>query len=263
MINIRLFALAAVALLLGCGSTFATVAEETIENTYSVPAKARITVKNADGRIQVYGWEENEMKVVAYKRAFTKERLDAIEINVEVTAETVLVDTVYPPAPQGSITADRSGTVDYILLVPQYAALEKLDLANGEMLVEGMRGATINAQVGNGKLLLRNSFSPTQISLTKGIMEIFFSWWEDYGLPIRAEVVDGDLRVALPSASGVTVDATTATGRITNAFAPPREEGEEESAGDERSLSTVIGYESGTVLELRSTSANIRLGKSY
>jgi hypothetical protein len=76
------------------------VAEETVENTYSVAEKANITVRNADGRIQVYGWEENEIKITAFKRAFTKERLDAIEINVEIADDSALIDTIYPAVPE-------------------------------------------------------------------------------------------------------------------------------------------------------------------
>src|SRR6187455_2271641 len=117
---------------LGCAIVFAVqlataaVVEETIENSYSIPEKPNITVRNADGRIQVYGWEENEIRLTAFKRAFTKERLDAIEINVEIGDDSVLIDTIYPPPPQGSITADRSGTVEYVILVPQYATITKL-----------------------------------------------------------------------------------------------------------------------------------------
>jgi DUF4097 and DUF4098 domain-containing protein YvlB len=248
------------AILFVCGSALAAVAEETVENTYSVPEKASITVKNADGRIQVYGWEENEIKVTAFKRAFTKERLDAIEINVEIADDSALIDTIYPPALEGSIIADRSGTVEYLILVPQYATITKLELANGEMLVEGMRGASIHAQVGNGKLLMRNCFAPTHVSLTKGIMDIFFGWWEDTGSPFRAELADGNMRVGLPGTAAVLIDAASTTGRVTNDFA--KHDGE--SGGEDGPTSTVqVGYDSGSTLELRTNSGNIRIEKIY
>ena len=248
------------AILFACGSAGAAVAEETIENTYSVAEKANITVKNADGRIQVYGWEENEIKVTAFKRAFTKERLDAIEIKVDIADDSAVIDTIYPPAPEGSITADRSGTVEYLILVPQYATITKLELANGEMLVEGMRGASINAQVGNGKLLVRNCFAPTQVSLNKGIMDIFFGWWEDTGSTFRAELTDGNMRVGLPGTAAVLIDAVSATGRVTNDFA--KKEGE--SGGEDGPTSNVqVGYDSGSVLELRTNSGNIKIDKIY
>ena len=239
-------------------SGVAAVAEETVENTYAVAEKAIITVKNADGRIQVYGWEENEIKLTAFKRAFTKERLDAIEINVEIADDSVLIDTIYPPAPQGSLTADRSGTVEYLLLVPQYATIAKLNLANGEMLIEGMRGASINAQVGNGKLLVRNCFSPTHVSLTKGIMHLFFGWWEESGSSVRAELGDGNMRVGLPGTAALRIDAASVTGRVDNRFSEERDRSENGST-----LNMLIGYESGSILELRTTSGNIRIEKIY
>jgi hypothetical protein len=248
------------AIVLASPAALAAVAEETVENTYSVAEKANITVRNADGRIQVYGWEENEIKITAFKRAFTKERLDAIEINVEIADDSALIDTIYPAVPEGSITADRSGTVEYILLVPQYATLAKLELTNGEMVVEGMRGASINAQVGNGKLIVRNSFAPTQVSLTKGIMNIFFGWWEDTGSPFRADLADGNMQVGLPGTAAVLIDAASQTGRVTNEFA--KQEGE--SGGEDGPTSNVqVGYDSGSVLELRTNSGNIKIDKIY
>jgi DUF4097 and DUF4098 domain-containing protein YvlB len=258
--NTKRFLLIAVSFtcVLACGSTLASVAEETVENTYSVAEKANITVKNADGRIQVYGWEENEVKVTAYKRAFTKERLDAIEINVQIEADSVLIDTIYPPAAEGSITADRSGTVDYIILVPQYATLTRLELANGELLVEGMRGASISAHVGNGKLLLRNSFSPTEVTLTKGIMDLFFNWWEDTGCSLTATLADGNMILGLPGTAALRLDAESATGRIEDRFQAEADRGE-----DERALNLLIGYESGSTLKLRTNSGNIRINKLY
>ena len=248
------------AILLARGNAVAAVAEETVENTYSVPEKANITVKNADGRIQVYGWEENEIKVTAFKRAFTKERLDAIEINVEIAGDSVSIDTIYPPAPEGSITADRSGTVEYVILVPQYATISELELTNGEMVIEGMRGASINAQVGNGKLIVRNCFSPTQVSLAKGIMVVHFGWWEDTGSPFRAELADGNMLVGLPGTAAVLIDAASATGRVTNDFA----KAEGESGGEDGPTSNVqVGYDSGSTLELRTSSGNIKIDKIY
>ena len=248
------------AILFACRSAIGEVAEETVENTYPVPEKANITVRNADGRIFVYGWEENEIKVTAYKRAFTKERRDAIEINVEIAEDSALIDTIYPPAPEGSITADRSGTVEYILLVPQYATLTKVELTNGEMVLEGMRGASINAQVGNGKLIVRNCFAPTTVSLAKGIMDIHFGWWEDTGSSFRAELTDGNMRVGLPGTAAVLIDAVSATGRVTNDFA--KEEGE--SGGEDGPTSNIqVGYDSGSVLELRTNSGNIKIDKIY
>ena len=115
--------------------------------------------------------------------------------------------------------------------MPQYATLTKLDLTNGELLVEGMRGGSINAHVGNGKLHVRNCFAPTQVSLKKGIMDLFFSWWEDTGSSLRAELGDGNLRAALPGTAAVRIDAVSETGRVTNDFAKKKRERDRRKTG--------------------------------
>jgi hypothetical protein len=121
-----------------------------------------------------------------------------------------------------------------------------------------MRGASINAQVGNGKLLLRNSFSPTEVSLTKGIMDLFFGWWEDTGCSLRAELADGNMQLALPGTAALRVDAESATGRVEDRF-----QAEEDRGEDERTLDLLIGYESGSHFRLRTNSGNIRVTKIY
>src|SRR5215210_1629115 len=122
------------------------LAEETTEDTYSVGANPTLTVRNTDGRVFIYGSEDGEIMVKAYKRAFTKERLEKIKVAVSVVDNAVAIDTIYPPPPEG-LLADRSGTVEYTILVPQSCTVAKVELAQGEIQLQGLRGAGIDAQL--------------------------------------------------------------------------------------------------------------------
>src|SRR4051812_33052746 len=96
--------------LVGCGCVYASgVADDSSEETFAVGANPSVTVRNTDGRIYVYGSEDNEIKVKAYKRAFTKERLDKIAVHVVQNGDDISVDATYPPPPKG-LFEDRSGT---------------------------------------------------------------------------------------------------------------------------------------------------------
>jgi hypothetical protein len=91
-------------------------------------------------------------------------------------------------------------------------------------------------------------------------MDIHFGWWEDTGSSFRAELADGNMRVGLPGTAAVLIDAVTATGRVTNEFA--KKEGE--SGGEDGPASNLqVGYDSGSVLELRTNSGNIKIDKIY
>ncbi len=259
-----IFALAA--LLLAHTSASAAIVDVNIEETYDVPEKVNLTIRNTDGRIYVYGSDDRQIKIKALKRAFSEERANAIEVRVAVNGDTATIDTIYPPPSEEGLLADRSGTVDYTILVPQYCTLSQVILANGEILIEGVRGAQINAKVENGKLILRNNFALTQASVGKGSIDLFYGWWEEY-LPfsVTANAASGDIRLALAAKAVLHLDAAAPNGHINNQFPPP-DPGAEPDHDEVKTLTTALGEGAENVwtnMTLRAESGNIRIIHSY
>ncbi len=238
------------------------ILQETWENTYAVSEEVSLNVRCADGRIYIYGSERNEMQVTAVKRAFTQERLDALSLRValegnrETGGETATIETIIPPAPQGGLTQDRSGTVDWTIIVPQNCRVVKAELSNGEILIEGMRGAAVNATVGKGRLLARNCFSPTNLVVGRGGLDLFYNWWEEEPFTLEAQIEDGDLRVGLPEDASLHLNAVSTSGHIVNHFAE-----EEERNGSVPDLNTAIGKGAGAEFQLRTGTGNIRIDR--
>ena len=91
--------------------------EQTIEKTFTVNPRARLTIRNR-------GWSDSplrlenahEVKIQAIKRAYGADRLDKIIVNATGQADSVDIDTTYPPRPKLS-WSDRSGMVDYTIVV--------------------------------------------------------------------------------------------------------------------------------------------------
>ena len=86
------------------------------------------------------------MKVI--RKAFSQERLDELKVNVAIDGDDAVIETAFPPKPEGWSTSDRSGTVEYLINVPQHCTITKAELANGEIMIDGMRGPSVDAQVG-------------------------------------------------------------------------------------------------------------------
>ncbi|MDQ6655413.1 MAG: DUF4097 domain-containing protein, partial [Verrucomicrobiota bacterium] len=253
------------ALLLAHTSAIAAIVDVNIEETYDVPEKVNLTIRNTDGRIYVYGSDDPQIKIKALKRAFSDERAHAIEVRVQVNGDNATIDTIYPPAEEG-LLADRSGTVDYTILVPQYCSLSQVELANGEVLIEGVRGAAINAKVENGKLILRNSFALTQATVGKGSIDLFYGWWEE-SIPfsVAADVASGDIRLALPAKAVLHLDAAAPDGHINNQF-PPRDPDAEPDHDELKTLVTALGDGAENVrtkMTLKAQSGNIRISRSF
>lgn len=242
----------------GDEATSGKILQETWEKTYPVGDSFTLGVQNSDGRIYIYGSDANELNVTAVKRAFTKERLDVISVRVARAGDTATIETIIPPVQEGGIARDRSGTVDYTILVPQHSSIAKAELANGEVIIEGLRGPVLNASVGNGRLLVRNCFSQTQISIGRGGMDVFFTWWEEQPLSLEAEIGDGDLRIGFPKDASLRLEAVASRGHVTNRFA----EGGEQN-GEVRNLSATLGSGGPAEVKLRAGNGNIRIEKSY
>jgi hypothetical protein len=113
--------------LTGCGSGAHRLLEETFEQTYRIEPTANITLTNGDGAVFVYGSNASEMRVQAIKRAYTRERLKQIAVNVSIQPGSVSINTKFPPKPKWALF-DRSGTVDYTVVVPATVSLARLEL---------------------------------------------------------------------------------------------------------------------------------------
>lgn len=230
--------------------------EEITEESYELSPTGTLTVRNQDGRIYLYGSNGNELRVKVIRKAYSQERMDALKVNVSINGDDAVIDTAFPPKPEGWSTSDRSGTVEYLINVPQHCTITKAELENGEILLDGMRGPAADAQVRNGRIHARNCFTTARFSVGRGGMDVAYGWWERRAFSLLAEIATGNVRVAIPPDAGVRVDAQTVNGNLQSRFKEPGEK-----LG--RTLQTTIGELSSAEFTLRAANGNVRIDKSY
>src|SRR5438067_3297890 len=248
------FALAASVPLLFSPTAFAIEPlEEIVEQKYEVDANATLSVANADGSIRVYAANAPEIRIQAIKKSYTQERLQGIVVDVKATRNSVAITTSFPP--RKNALSDRSGTVDYIIVVPQTARITELSLTNGELLVEGLRGGGATAHLVNGWIAGHNCFADLNLTVETGRLDVAFDWWEKRNFSIKAASTRGNLRALLPSDASVSLNATALEGRVANGFetrkASPRD--------TVHSVSTVLGNGTGAAISLEARRGNIRI----
>lgn len=231
--------------------------EETVEQKYSLDADATLSISNTDGSIRIYAAETSEILIQATKRAYTAERLKGIVVDVQATPKIVTIGTTFPP--RKNALSDRSGTVDYIVIVPQAIKITQLELVNGEVTIEGLRGGSAKAHVTNGWVSAQDCFADLDLAVETGRLDVFYGWWENHKFDVKGSSDRGIVRAFLPSDASVMLNATTGTGRIIDAFAAKKR-----GASDTvRSLNTVIGSNPEAVIELKAGSGDIQIHKSY
>jgi hypothetical protein len=231
--------------------------EDTIEQKYAVDPDATLSMSNTDGAIRIYAAETSEIFIKATKRAYTAERLKGIAVDVQASGKSVVIGTTFPP--RKNALSDRSGTVDYTVIVPQAINITELKLVNGEITLEGLRGGSARVHLTNGWVTGRDCFANLDLTVETGRLDVIYGWWENFKFSVKGSSATGIIRAILPSDASVTLNASSDTGRISNAFGP-KETGSNDVI---RSLNTVFGSNAEAVIELKAGRGDIQIHKSY
>ena len=233
--------------------------EEVSDRHYPIdPATGSISIRNRDGSIRIYGagGDVREVRVETLKKAYTPERLKAISIHVTSHENSISIETAYPPDSANRLS-DRSGTVDYVIVVPQSIKIEKLELSNGEVLIEEMRSREARAELGTGRLFVHNCFGNLDIHVQTGNVALVYEWWEDQNFSIHAEVDDGNSFAYLPEEAVFHLLARTATGKIANDFEEKEQRGPESS----NQIDLLVGGADKPKIEIETRDGNIRIAE--
>jgi hypothetical protein len=188
--------------------------EEEFHHTYALAADGRVSLENINGDVHVTTWSRNEVQVDAIKRASSEDRLEAIEIKIDSEPNALRIKTKYHHH-----FNNNPGGVEYTLTVPRGARLDKIDLVNGGLEVEGLEGE-VNASSVNGRIRVRGVSGGARLSVVNGRLEAMFDRLDE-SRTISLESVNGSIDLALPSDASATVDASTVSGSIHNDFGLP------------------------------------------
>jgi hypothetical protein len=204
-------------LLNGCGSAENRVLEEVSETFYTVDPDVNIRIQNRDGAVLVYGGEANEIRVQSIKKAYSQDRLNQIVIDVSTKPGGVSVTTKFPPQPKWALS-DRSGTVDYTIVLPATASISALDLNAGEVLLDSMRGREIRARLNDGRIFAHNCFTNLDLAMSRGTLTLSYDWWKEKKFSVGATVAQGNAWAFLPTDAAFQLLAHTGHGKIANDF---------------------------------------------
>lgn len=234
--------------------------EETFDEVYALDSDGQLSIRNTDGSIRIYAGDVSEIHVYATKKAYTAARLNGISIEVKSTPKLLTIDTHFPPPPSRWSFRDRSGTVEYTLIVPNALNVSACELSAGEILIEGLQEGRANAHLVNGWLAAHNSFVDLDLAIDNGRLDVAYDWWQAAkNFIATARSVDGNIRALFPPDASLTVSAQSKQGRVANNF--DSDDGEHVTQSDQAQLT--IGSGGGAQVRLRSETGNIRIDHSY
>lgn len=213
-----LLMLSALLFLAGCSKEIERAASEVLDQSYPVDPTARLTIRNLSGSISIRGADTTELTLHATKKAASAEQLKNINVNVAAESGSISISTSVMPQKKRS-PLGATGTVDYELTVPRTARIARLDLEDGKVLVEGMEGDDIRANVVDGQLTIRHSCANLHVTIANGDLDVSFDRCGQRPFFAEAQVTHGNARLSLPRDASFHARAQTMKGKIANDFA--------------------------------------------
>ena len=191
---------------------------EEFHQTYPLAASGRVSLENINGPVHITAWDRNEVKVDALKTAWTKERLAEAQIKVSSDQNHLSIRTEYPGENHtfwGDHDHDNPASVEYTLMVPRGASLDKIELINGSLEIEGVAGQ-VRADCINGRLRAHGLQGRTRLSTVNSHLDVDFDKLS--GSAVELDSVNGAVELTLPSDSSAEIEASTVSGHISNDF---------------------------------------------
>jgi DUF4097 and DUF4098 domain-containing protein YvlB len=200
---------------------------EAFNQTYPLTATGRVSIANVNGDVHISAWDRNEVKVDAVKRAYKPERLNEVTIEVNNTADSVMIKTKYPERNQtfeGRNRENNPASVEYTLTIPRGARLDGAELVNGSLDIEGVQG-DVQASLVNGQVKAGGLGGEVKLSTVNGGVEANVTSL-DAAKGVTLNSVNGSIVLIVPSGANAQVRASTVHGPITNEFGLAVEDGQ-------------------------------------
>jgi DUF4097 and DUF4098 domain-containing protein YvlB len=156
-------------------------------------------VDNTNGSIDIDSWDRETLDVSGEKYASSRNELDLVKIDVEVSGDVARVKVIHPTGFLGSYGAKL------VIRVPKTTVLDRVKTTNGGVTVEDLEG---NGNVGttNGSLRLERVNGDYEVESTNGSLDLN----ECRGM-VRAQTTNGSIHGRL---AGGAVEAGTTNGSI-------------------------------------------------
>ena len=252
-----LFFISGCALLLtGCGARVDRAMEQAWEQSYAIEAAGTFAIRNSAGSVRVYGSDQANMKVAMVKRAWDAEQLKGIAARISAEAGSVSVETVFP-AQKTWRFSHREGSVDYVITLPRTIRISRLEVGNGDVVIEGIQ-ADMRADIVNGGLATRNCFGNAQLSVANGDLDLVYDRFAPGQFAAIARVITGKARAFLPRRTSFHFVAETANGNVSNQFS----ESEAQRIQRASRVNMSVGSEPWPEISIQTTNGDIEIAAS-
>jgi DUF4097 and DUF4098 domain-containing protein YvlB len=196
-------------------SAHASPAEENREEfhqTYTLSANGRLDLSNVNGDVHITAWDNNEVKVDAVKHSNDADRVRDTRIVVNANPDSISIETKYERS--GWFGNNSPATVDYTIQVPRGAHVDKVNLVNGSIVINGVTGG-VRASSVNGSVTADKIGGNIELKTVNSDVRAIVL---NPASSIELHSVNGPVSVTIPSDAKADINASTVNGGIDNDF---------------------------------------------
>jgi hypothetical protein len=163
-----------------CGAS--AFAATPIDQTRSLQPDGRVQIDNLKGRIQVRGWNRNEVHI-------TGSLGEGVEkLVIEGSGDHLVVRVQYPKQ-MGTWRSDRTGPTDLLLQVPLRASLD-IDSVSADVDVDGVASGDLSIDSVSGDIVAAAAPRNADIDTVSGDLRVTLN-----SSDVRVETVSGDVQL--------------------------------------------------------------------
>ena len=213
-----------------------------------------ICIRNGFGDIEIQGWDEEKVEVVAtisprlaYKRRayFYEINRNSPKIKLDEFEDFLKIETEYREIPEEEFL------VDYSLNVPHFVIVEEINNVEGDIFISDIYGE-ISVELVRGDVRVENFSGSLNISVEEGLIKTSLHDLREDD-QIRITDKKGDIIVFLEPEADFLIDAKTPNGRIECEFLVKK-------SSSDKELKYKVG-KGGAILSLITFDGNIEIRK--
>ncbi len=206
--------LVVLAVLLTAAVSASAKVTEKFSQTYPLAANGRIHLENVNGFVEIIAWDKAEVALEAEKGARDQDALARIHLKIEADADRLQIKTELEK--RWKLWDHANAYVNYKLHVPAGVSLDKIDVVNAGIRVEGVKGY-VNLDTVNGAIVAKGLAGRGRFDTVNGSIDVTYS--DLTGVAgISLDTTNGGCTLTLPADAAFRLDADTVNGHVSCDF---------------------------------------------
>lgn len=181
-------------------------------HTYALAPGGQLSLEDVNGNVNITAWDRQQVKIDAVKTVWAGTALNDVTIQVQSSPDSISIQTKTPQHWFGS----SHWRVDYTVMAPRGARLDKVDLVNGTITIEGMTGY-VSASSVNGRIQTQDVSGEVRLSTVNGPIDLGFKT-PRVSAPVALSTVNGAVSLTLPPDVNAHLSVQTLNGGISCDF---------------------------------------------